>query len=390
LIEVADVRLMGVDQKPYRIYTIGLDNGGSISPSGTVRYSKNNTDSATYTFTPPAGASVANVIVDGVSQGARTNYTFTNINKTHTLAVAYTGSGPVSSSVSSSSVSSVVVSSSSVSSTASVLVSAGRPTFASTQLQAAANAVDSNGATRWESAHGVSPSWITVDLGSPTAVSSVVIDWEAANAGSYAIQASNDNATWTTIKSITGGAFGTRTDTNAITGTFRYVRIYCTVPSTGNQGGYSIYELKVYGSGTSTSSSSASSTAAGVLNIVSANASTQVQSASFAIDKNAGTRWESAAATDPSWLSLDLGTAKNLSSIAIDWEAANAANYTVQGSNDNANWTTLTTTTGGTFGNRTDTFNLSGSYRYLRIYGTSRSVGNQWGYSIWEVRVSGN
>lgn len=390
LVEVADVRLMGVDQKPYRIYTIGLDNGGSISPAGTIRYSKNNTDSATYTFTPPAGASVANVIVDGVSQGARNNYTFTNINKTHTLAVAYTSSGPVSS-VSSSSVSSISSSSSSVGSTASVLVSNGRPTFASTQLQPSANAVDGSGTTRWESAHGVSPSWITVDLGSPTAVSSVVIDWEAANAGSYAIQASNDNATWTTIKSITGGAFGARTDTNAITGTFRYVRIYCTVPSTGNQWGYSIFELKVYGSGSGTSSSSSSSSVGvGVLNIVSANASTQMQPAANAIDKNAGTRWESAVATDPSWLSLDLGVAKNLSSIAIDWEAANAANYTVQGSNDNTNWSTLATKTGGTFGNRTDTFNLTGNYRYVRIYGTQRSVGNQWGYSIWEVRVSGN
>ncbi len=396
LIEVADAQLMAIDYKPYRIYTIGLDTGGSISPAGTLRYSKNNTDSATYTFIPPAGASVSNVIVDGVSQGPRTSYTFTNINKSHTLAVAYSGSAVASSSVSSS-----VVSSSNPSSVAGVpvLVSVGKVTAASSQLQPASNAVDGNAGTRWESAHAVSPSWLSVDLGSAISLTSVVIDWEAANADSYSVQGSNDNANWTTLKSITGGAFGTRTDTDAVSGSYRYVRIYCTVLSVGNNWGYSMWELKVYGlvagaSSSRVSSSVASSVASSsgsavVLTPTTATASTQVQLATLAIDKNGGTRWESAVATDPSWLTVDLGSAHTLASIAIDWEAANAANYTVQGSTDNANWTTLATKTSGTFGNRTDTLALSGSYRYVRIYGTARSVGNQWGYSIFEVRVTG-
>ena len=389
LIEVADVQLMAVDYKPYRIYTIGLDNGGSISPAGTLRYSKNNTDSATYTFTPPAGKAVANVIVDGVSLGAMNSYTFTNINKSHTLAVAYTGSVASSSS---SSVSSVVSSSSSSSTAAPVLVSTGRPVTASSEMQPAANAVDGNAGTRWESTHGVAASWITVDLGTAKNLTSVVIDWEAANAANYQVQGSNDNANWTTLKSFTGGAFGTRTDTNAVSGSYRYVRINCTAFSTGNNWGYSIWELKVYAAGTSSSSSSsvASSVASGLLTPVTTTASSQVQPSANAVDKNGGTRWESTSAVDPGWLTLDFGTAKNLSSIAIDWEAANAANYQVQGSNDNANWTTIKTYTGGTFGNRTDTLALGGSYRYLRIYGTTRSPGNQWGYSIWEVRVTGN
>jgi len=392
LVEVSDVQFMAVDYKPYRIYTIGLDNGGSIAPAGTVRYSKNNTDSATYTFTPPAGRAVANVIVDGVSLGALNSYTFTNINKSHTLAVSYTGTATSVSSSSSSSTANTSSSSSSVA--ASVLVSNGRPVTASSELSPATNAVDGNAGTRWESAHGVSPSWITVDLGTAKALSSVVIDWEAANAGAYSVQGSNDNTNWTTLKSFTGGAFGTRTDTNAVSGSYRYVRIYCTALSTGNNWGYSIWELKVYATGSATSSaaSSASSTAtsSGTLTPTAVTASTAGQPAANATDKNAGTRWESTAGIDPSWLTLDFGSAKTLSSIAIDWEAANAANYLVQGSNDNANWTNIASKTGGTFGNRTDTLALSGSYRYLRIYGTARSTGNQWGYSIWEVRVTGN
>jgi hypothetical protein len=123
---------------------------------------------------------------------------------------------------------------------------------------------------------------------------------------------------------------------------------------------------------------------------VTATASTALTPATNASDKNAGTRWESAHGVDPSWISFDLGTMKSLTGIAIDWEAANAADYIVQGSNDNTNWTNLNSFTGGAFGTRTDTLSLSGNYRYVRVYGTARSAGNLWGYSIWEARISGN
>lgn len=234
-----------------------------------------------------------------------------------------------------------------------------------------------------------------VDLGSQKALTQVVIDWEAANAANYEIQGSNNGTSWTTLKAVTGGAFGTRTDTQSVSGSYRYVRIYGTARSAGNTWGYSIWELKVYAQGAASSSSSSSSSStssqgpASQLNIVNASASTALTPAANAIDKNSGTRWESAHALDPSWLVLDLGSTKTLSSIAIDWEAANAADYLVQGSNDNTNWTSLASKTGGAFGNRTDTLTISGSYRYLRIYGTKRSATNQWGYSIWEARVLG-
>jgi hypothetical protein len=390
VVEVADVQLMAVDLKPHRVYTINLDNAGSISPAGTLRYSKNNTDSATYTFNPPAGQQVANVIVDGVSLGAMTSYTFNAISASHTIAVSFTGSVPASSVASSSAPSSTPSSVSSSSAPASVLVSQGRPVTASTSFQPAANAVDGVAGTRWESNHGVSPSWLMVDLGSNRSLTQVVIDWEAANAANYEVQGSTNGTSWTTLKTVTGAAFGNRTDTHVVSGAYRYVRVYATARSTGNTWGYSIFELKVFAQNAAASSSSASSTATpALLTPVSANASTALTAASNAIDKNGGTRWESAHAIDPSWITFDLGSAKTLTQIAIDWEAANAANYTVQGSNDNANWVDIASRTGGAFGTRTDTLTLSGNYRYVRINGTARSAGNQWGYSIWEVRLTG-
>ena len=39
---------------------------------------------------------------------------------------------------------------------------------------------------------------------------------------------------------------------------------------------------------------------------------------------------------------------------------------------------------------RTDTLSVSGSYRYVRMYGLTRPAGNSYGYSIWEMDVYGN
>lgn len=118
--------------------------------------------------------------------------------------------------------------------------------------------------------------------------------------------------------------------------------------------------------------------------------STNRQVASNAVDGDSATRWESNFGVDPSWLSIDLSQSYRLSEIQIDWEAANASEYQIQGSNNNTDWTTLLTSTGGGFGARTDAHQLDGDFRYVRIFGTARSAGNNWGYSIYEVKVYGS
>ncbi|MDQ2077056.1 carbohydrate-binding protein [Marinimicrobium sp. ABcell2] len=121
----------------------------------------------------------------------------------------------------------------------------------------------------------------------------------------------------------------------------------------------------------------------------SAWASTEDLPASNAVDGNGNTRWASAAQTDPSYLVVDLGQAYELSSVVIHWEAANAETYHIHGSNNGSDWVTLATESGGTFGDRTDNISVAGSHRYVRMYGVSRSAGNEWGYSIWEFEVYG-
>ena len=61
-----------------------------------------------------------------------------------------------------------------------------------------AKATDLDPATRWATSatNGwVDPGWITVDLGAPATITSVVLQWDPAYAVSYELQVSDDNAT---------------------------------------------------------------------------------------------------------------------------------------------------------------------------------------------------
>lgn len=87
LVEVGNVQLMAVDLMPHRISSVALDEDAVISPAETLRYSNTNTDDATYTFSAPEGRTVNNVIIDGESKGAITEFTFTDISASHVIAV---------------------------------------------------------------------------------------------------------------------------------------------------------------------------------------------------------------------------------------------------------------------------------------------------------------
>ena len=67
--------------------TASAGTGGSISPSGAVSvdYGANKT----FTITPNSGYAILDVMVDGVSQGAITTYTFSNVTANHTISAAF-------------------------------------------------------------------------------------------------------------------------------------------------------------------------------------------------------------------------------------------------------------------------------------------------------------
>ena len=73
--------------KTYSI-TAAAGNGGSISPSGTVTV--NYSGSQSFTITPDANYTIGNVVLDGVSAGSVTTYTFTNVTANHTISASFT------------------------------------------------------------------------------------------------------------------------------------------------------------------------------------------------------------------------------------------------------------------------------------------------------------
>jgi hypothetical protein len=104
--------------------------------------------------------------------------------------------------------------------------------------------------------------------------------------------------------------------------------------------------------------------------------------ASAAVDGNTGTRWSSAFA-DPQWLQVDLGSSQTFCQVTLNWEAAYATAFQIQTSPDGTNWTTIYSTTTGTGG--TQTLAVTGTGRYVRMYGTTRATA--YGYSLWEFGV---
>ncbi|QKW24079.1 discoidin domain-containing protein [Kitasatospora sp. NA04385] len=261
---------------------------------------------------------------------------------------------------------------------AGALLSQGRPATASSAENAATGAsaaVDGDTGTRWSSAFA-DPQWIQVDLGSSQALGQVVLRWEAAYAKAYQIQTSNDGSTWTSVYSTTTGTGGT--ETLNVSGTGRYVRMYGTQRATAY--GYSLWEFQVYG--TSAPSTCGTQNAAQGRAATASSAENAATGASAAVDGNPGTRWSSAFA-DPQWIQVDLGSVQTLCRVQLQWETAAAKAYQLQTSTDGATWTSVYSTTNAAGG--TETLNVTGTGRYVRMYGTQRATA--YGYSLWEFQV---
>jgi beta-glucosidase len=267
---------------------------------------------------------------------------------------------------------------------AGTLLSQGKPTTASSvesDAFPASAAVDGDTGTRWSSGFS-DPQWLQVDLGAPSTISQVALQWEAAYATAFQIQVSNDGSAWTSIYSTTTGAGGTQTLN--VSGTGRYVRMYGTARATGY--GYSLFEFQVYGTGGGGGGGTTGT--CGTANAALGHPATASSMegpgypAQYAVDGSAVTRWSSAYA-DPQWLQVDLSASLPVCQVVLRWEAAYATAFQIQVSNDASAWTTIYSTTTSTGG--TQTLTVSGTGRYLRVYATARSSG--YGDSLIEMAV---
>ncbi|MEU7479619.1 discoidin domain-containing protein [Lentzea sp. NPDC042327] len=267
------------------------------------------------------------------------------------------------------------------------LLSQNRPVTASSSENAAFSAtaaVDGDPGTRWSSQFS-DPQWIQVDLGSPAKVDQVVLAWEAASARAYTLSISADGNSWQELRRTTAGPGGT--ETLAVSGTGRYVRLDLTQRAT--QYGYSLWEFQVFGTRDSGSAETLLSYGkTGSASTFQDDPNCGGCTPAKAFDRDPATRWATSATTgwvDPGWISVDLGATARISKVVLQWDPAFATAYRIEVSDDNATWRQLySTTTGRGF---KETLTVSGTGRYVRMYGTARS--NGYGYSLWEFQVYG-
>ena len=77
----------------YYTITATADDGGSIDPSGSVRVASGR--DKTFTITADEGYEIADVLVDGESVGAVSEYTFENVRKKHTIEARFEATGEI-------------------------------------------------------------------------------------------------------------------------------------------------------------------------------------------------------------------------------------------------------------------------------------------------------
>jgi beta-glucanase (GH16 family) len=203
----------------------------------------------------------------------------------------------------------------------------------------------------------------------------VVLNWSASSgATNYNVKCSTTNGgPYTTIGSTATTSY---TNTGLANGTTYYY-----VVSAVNSFGESPDSAQISATTTVPSANLALHKVATVSSIESAG-----YPGANAVDGNTGTRWSSAF-SDPQWIYVDLQATYSITEVKLNWESAYATSFQIQVSSNAADWTTIYSTTTGTGGIQ-DLTGLSGTGRYVRMYGTVRKT--QYGYSLWEFEVYGN
>ena len=249
-----------------------------------------------------------------------------------------------------------------------------------------AAAIDHDDKTRWASGFNDNQN-LTLDFGDVKPIDRVRINWENAHAAAYELQVSDDNAHWTTIKSIIDSAGGVEDFTN-LGAQGRYLRMQ-GVKRSGPYG-YSIFEIQAYSGSPSEPTTPPPEpppvdvTKPGVV-VKPVNATSSAveggNAAALAIDGNPATRWGSEH-EDGAWITFDFGVKTPIGYMKLVWENAYGKEYFLRTSDDGKTWTQIRANLNGKGGTE-EFFNLNANARYIQLQGQARAT--QYGYSLFEV-----
>jgi hypothetical protein len=255
-----------------------------------------------------------------------------------------------------------------------------QPTTSPNPIQAAANAFDGNGKTRWESAY-TDAQYITVDLGSVQTIDRIRLTWESALGKDFTLDVSNDGSTWETAVPVSDNT-STSNEYANLGKRGRYVRMNGIARGTAY--GYSLYEFEVF---------AASNNAVNIANAKSAVASSTqgTLNANYVIDNDRLTRWASTAGREDASIYIDLRGEATISRVYLVWEKAYGGDFTIDVSEDAKTWATVATTVGNSFHFNEYNFTTPVTGRYVRMNGTKRgtTIADN-GYSLYEFQVNGS
>ena len=250
----------------------------------------------------------------------------------------------------------------------------------------AAAAIDHNRGTRWGSTFS-DDQQLTLDFGQRELISRVRIDWENAHATHYLLQVSDDNKTWTTVKTVDDSQGGIE-DIIGLAAQGRYLRVQGVKRST--QYGYSILEIQAFSGAPVTPQplpepGPIDTSKPGVAVKPVATSSSALEnaglSAAQAVDGKPSTRWASAF-EDAAWIQFDFGAKTQIGYMKLHWENSYGKQYALRVSDDGQNWSQLRYVSNGQGGTE-EFFNLGANARFVRLQGVARAT--QYGYSLFEV-----
>ncbi|WP_328422420.1 discoidin domain-containing protein [Micromonospora sp. NBC_00389] len=267
------------------------------------------------------------------------------------------------------------------------------------QSYSAANAVDGNAATYWESANNAFPQTVTVDLGSARSVDRVVLKlpagWER-RTETLSVLGSTDGSSYATLAASAGRVFDPGAGNTVSIGLPAGDRRFIRVTVTGNTGwpAAQLSEVEVYGGTPTTPPPTTPPTttpppttppptgnlAAG--RPVTETSHSDVYAAPNVVDGNPSTYWESANNAFPQSLTVDLGANRTVSRVVLKlpppsaWQTRTQT-LSVLGSTNGSSFTTLKASAGYTFnpatGNTATVTFAATSQRYLRLTVTGNS-----------------
>ncbi|MBB5873403.1 hypothetical protein F4553_006837 [Allocatelliglobosispora scoriae] len=342
--------------------TVTVTNSGTVAASiGSVTVSGAFTQSTTCGSALAAGAScTATVRFAPTATGAASGTLTVASNATNpTLAVALTGTGTTAT-------------------TTNLALGKATTTSSVSQSYGGGNAVDGNPGTYWESANNAFPQWITVDLGSASTLSSVVLSvppaW-GARTQTLSVLGSGDGSAFTTLVASAAYAFnpGGSVTIGLPAGTSsRFVRV--TVTGNSAWPAAQLAEFAVMGVGRPDLALNRPTTASG---------STQTYLPGNATDGNTSSYWEGVGF--PSTLTVDLGSAQAVGSVVLNlppsasW-ASRTETLSVLGSTDGTTFTPVVASAGYTFnpatGNTVTITFTSTTIRHVRLNITANSGGS--------------